>query len=454
MPYIPNSDNDRQQMLDKMGVLSIDGLFKSIPQNLRLSDPLALPTPLSEPELVRHMEELANQNNPGGISFIGGGVYNHFIPPVVWSLVMRPEFATAYTPYQAEVSQGTLQAIYEFQTHICRLTGLDVANASLYDGATAVAEAALLATNHTRRNRILISGTVNPAYLDVLKAALFGRELEIVTIPASNSTTDSDQISNLIDDKVACLILAQPNFFGCLEDVEKYELAIHSAGGLFIMVVDPISLGVLKTPAEYNADIAVGEGQSLGIPANFGGPLLGLFACKKEFVRKIPGRLVARTTDTDGDTGFVLTLQTREQHIRRDKATSNICTNEALCATAATIFMSLMGKQGLPRMARLSSERAHYLAQKISELDEYKVWSKTPFFKEFVFESTVPPNLIVSEMASVGISAGIDLSRIYPSLKHHILVSTTEMVSCDDCDRYVSLLARLAAGKKLTGTVA
>ncbi len=454
MPYIPNSNTDIKKMLETIGVSGVDDLLAPIPENLRTTSALKLPEPMAEPELMRHMEELAQKNDTSEISFVGGGIYNHYVPPVVWTLAMRPEYATAYTPYQAEVAQGTLQAIYEFQSHLCRLTGMDVANASMYDGATAVAEAAMLAVHHTGRERIVVSETVSPLFREVLSSIISGRDLEVVTIPAAGNVTDFGKIGDYVDDRAACLILGQPNFFGYLEEIEIGEKAIHEAGGLMIMAVDPISLGMLKTPAEYNADIAVGEGQSLGIPRNFGGPLLGLFTARQEYVRKIPGRLVGRTVDTDGKTGFVLTLQTREQHIRRSKATSNICTSEALCATAATIYMSLMGKAGLPRVARLSAEHAHYLAEKIAAIDGYRIWTDKPFFKEFVIETPVPPAQIITEMAAVGIAAGIDLSRFYPDLDHYLLVAVTEMVSFEDCNRFRDGLTLLAAGKKLTGALA
>jgi len=449
MPYIPNSPDDIKAMLKKIGTADIHDLFKSVPEKLYNREGLKLPEPLAEPELMRHLEELAEKNNPGRITFAGGGIYRHYIPPVVWSLVMRPEFVTAYTPYQAEVAQGTLQVIYEFQTHWCRLTGLDVANASLYDGATAVAEAAMLAMNQTGRNRIVVSESINPLYREVLSAVVSGREIEIVTIPLDVNVTDYGRIREYVDDKAACLILGQPNFFGYLEEIEAGEKAIHEAGGLLVMAVDPISLGALKPPADYGADIAVAEGQSLGIPQNFGGPLLGMFAARQKFVRKIPGRLVGRTVDTEGKTGFVLTLQTREQHIRRSKATSNICTSEALCATAATIYLSLMGKQGLPRVAQLSTERAHYLADKASSLEGFEVWNDRPFFKEFVLKTPLPPKRILGKLASAGITGGIDLKRFFPKLDHHLLVAVTEMNSYDDCDRFVDALAKVAAGEKL-----
>lgn len=454
MPYLPNSEDDVRKMLETIGVSCVDDLFAPIPRRLRLKRPLDLPGPMAEPELIKHLEDLAHRNVVRDISFVGGGVYNHYVPPAIWTLAMRPEFVTAYTPYQAEVAQGTLQAIYEFQSHLCRLTGMDVANASMYDGATAMAEAAILAANHTGRTRIAVSDTVHPLYREVLATMVSGRELEIVTVAADRSVTDYSDIGRRVDDSTACLILGQPNFFGYLEDIEKGEAAIHAAGGLLVLVFDPISQGILKTPAAYKADIAVGEGQSLGIPQSFGGPLLGLFTAKKELIRKIPGRLVGCTTDAEGRRGFVLTLQTREQHIRRAKATSNICTSEALCATAATMYLSLMGKQGLPRVARLSTERAHYLAGKINTLNGYRVWTEKPFFKEFVIETPVPPARILPELAGAGIAAGIDLGRWYPALDHHLLVAVTEMVSFADCDRFGDALAHLAAGEKLTEATA
>jgi glycine dehydrogenase subunit 1 len=273
-----------------------------------------------------------------------------------------------------------------------------------------------------------------------------GRGWEIVTVPAKSGVTDYAALSGGIDQRAACVIIAQPNFFGFLEEIEPIEQAIHKAGGLLVMVVDPISLGILKTPAEYGADVAVGEGQALGIPPSFGGPLLGIFAAKKEFVRRMPGRLVGRTVDAEGKTGFVLTLQTREQHIRRDKATSNICTNEALCATAATIYMSLMGKHGLPRVARLSTERAHFLADKIRRINGYRIWASQPFFKEFVIETPSPPARVISELSRGGIAAGIDLGNFYPALDRHLLVAVTETVSFADCDHFCDALAKVAAG--------
>jgi glycine dehydrogenase subunit 1 len=444
MPYIPNSREDQKKMLEAIGAKRVEDLFTPIPDALRLKEPLPLPAPLAEAELVRHLEALAFKNRPGCLSFAGGGLYDHFIPAAVWNLAGRPEFLTAYTPYQAEVAQGTLQVIYEYQTHLCRLTGMDVANASMYDGATATAEAAMMAVAHTGRRRVVVSDTVSPMYRQVLATMAAARDVEIVVLPSHDDVTSPDALKTAMTDRTACLILAQPNFFGMLEEVNEAEKAVHAAGGLFIMVFDPISLGILKTPAEYNADIAVGEGQALGIPRNFGGPLLGLFTCRQDYVRRIPGRLVGRTVDVDGKTGFVLTLQTREQHIRREKATSNICTNEALCATAATIYLSLMGRQGLPRVARLATERAHYLADKIAALEGYAVRSRQPFFKEFVVETPRPAKEIIAALSKEGIVAGIDLSRWYPGMERRLLVAATETVSFADCDTFVVHLEKAA----------
>jgi len=454
MPYIPNSPDDQKKMLERIGARDLDELFQTIPENLRLKDQLDLPPALSEPELIRLLEEIASRNRPGELSFMGGGIYRHFIPPVIWSLVMRPEFATAYTPYQGEVAQGTLQIIYEFQTHICRLTGMEVANASMYDGATALAEAAILALSHKGGNRVVVSETINPVWREVLRATLAGRDIEIVTVAAKNGLSDFTAINDAVNDKTACLMLAQPNFYGYLEDIEKGEAIIRKADGLLVMAFDPISLGLLKTPAEYGADIAVAEGQSLGIPQNFGGPLVGLFACRREFVRKLPGRLVGRTVDIDGKTGFVLTLQTREQHIRRDKATSNICTNEALCATAATIYLSLMGKKGLPQVARLCLDRAHYLADKIASLDGYHLWQKHPFFKEFVVETPVPAGQIISELDQRGIAAGIDLNRFGCPADNLLLVAVTELITPADCDCLAKELSEIKSGTKSSAEAA
>lgn len=334
-----------------------------------------LPPPLSEPELLVELGLTAEKDREAS-KFLGGGSYDHFIPSAVKHIIGRSEFYTAYTPYQAEASQGTLQVIYEYQSLICALTGMDVANASMYDGATALAEAAFLACRQTGRNEIVVSSAVHPNYLEVLKTYARGADLTVVEVPFDNKTGQTSAVN--LSSAPACFVLSQPNFFGCIEEVAGLAEKVHSAGALFIVNVDPISLGLLKPPGEYGADIVVGEGQSLGIPRNFGGPALGLFAVKKEFLRQIPGRLVGKTVDKKGRIGYALTLQTREQHIRRERAGSNICSNEALCALAACAYLSLVGKSGLKKVAELCLQKSNYLKKKLGSV------FSSPTFKEFV----------------------------------------------------------------------
>jgi len=436
MVYIPNTDDDRRLMLEKIGVASLEDLLAPIPDKLRLKQPLDLPEPLSEMELFRQMKALALKNADYLTVFAGGGVYDHYVPAVVEALAGRPEFQTAYTPYQAEVSQGTLQAIYEFQSHICRLTGMDAANASMYDGASAVAEAALLSMNKTRRAGIVVSDAVSPLYRQVLATYLAGKEVEITIVPHSEGQTDFDRIGEVVNDDTACLILAQPNFFGLIEDIEQGGQLIHKTGGHLIVAADPIAAAVLTPPGEVGADITVGEGQPLGLPLNFGGPLLGFFAVKKELIRLLPGRLAARTEDVDGRPGFVLTLQTREQHIRRDRATSNICTNQALCATMAAIYMSLLGRQGLRQVALLSLDRAHRAAEKIFSRPEYEPWFEGAFVREMVVRTPGPAaELIEHFVEKYGLLAGIDLGRYYPDMENALLIAFTEKRTESEIDK-------------------
>ncbi|PKK84723.1 MAG: aminomethyl-transferring glycine dehydrogenase [candidate division Zixibacteria bacterium HGW-Zixibacteria-1] len=427
MSYIPNTDDDRRRMLAKIGVGKIDDLLRPIPENLQMKSSLDLPKPLPEMELMREIERISGDNRSGLTIFAGGGVYDHFIPAAVETITGRPEFVTAYTPYQAEVAQGTLQVIYEFQSHICRLTGMDAANASMYDGASAAAEAASLSLGKTRRSKIVISDTVNPLFRDVIRTYLSGRDIDIVIIPYRDGETDFNRLEDAVDDNTACVILAQPNFFGIIEDIEIGAEIIHKVGGYFVTVVDPIAAAVLKTPADCGADIAVGEGQPLGIPLNFGGPLLGFFAVKQELVRFMPGRLVARTEDEDGHPGFVLTLQTREQHIRREKATSNICTNQALCATMATVYMSLMGKQGLKQVALLSMEKAHRAAEQLFGLRSFEPYFKGDFVREFVVRTPVPAKELIEKVIDKkAILPGVNLGRFYPDMDYALLIALTE----------------------------
>lgn len=450
MPYISNTDDDRRIMLKKIGAGSLEELLSVIPEKLRLKKALDIPA-LSEMELLAEIERLAHGNRGELTCFAGGGVYDHFIPSAVGSIVSRPEFMTAYTPYQAEVAQGTLQVIYEFQTHICRLTGMDVANASMYDGASAAAEALAICAAATKRDKIVVCQSVNPLYREVIQAYLQGRELEIVTIPMKDGRTDLGQLEDIVDEKTACVLVGQPNFFGQLEEVDQIGEVIHKVGGKFVMAVDPIVQTLLKTPGEVGADIAVGEGQPLGISLSYGGPLLGFFAARKDLVRNLPGRIAARTKDVDGKTGFVLTLQTREQHIRRQKATSNICTNQALCATTAAVYMSLMGKTGLKKVALLSAEKAQLAAAKIFAVEGYEPYFTGPFVREFAVKTPRPVREIVLALAKRNILPGVDAGRWYPGMENCMVVALTEKRTAEDLVALTNGLKELSTSGVLSG---
>ena len=449
MPYIPNTDNDRQEMLERIGVKSIEELFSVIPDELRLDRLLDIPS-MSEMEILSHFDELSKETRTGLACFAGGGVYDHFIPSALSAVLSRPEFMTAYTPYQPEVAQGTLQIIYEFQSHICRLTGMEVANASMYDGASAVAEAALLAIRVTKRNKVVVSETVSPLYREVLKTYLSGLDIELVTVALKDGQSDLSRLEDTLDENSACLILAQPNFFGLLEDISSASNLIKKVGGKLVMSVDPIAQAVLKTPGEYDADIVVGEGQPLGIPLSFGGPLLGFFATKKELVRYVPGRIAGRTKDVDGKSGFVLTLQTREQHIRREKATSNICTNQALCATAATIYMTLLGKTGLKKVAMLSMEKAQNAFERITALEGYEPYFKGSFVREFALRTPVPAKKVIEVLVAQNILPGIDAGSWYSGLEDCLIVAATEKRTETEIDKLVEGLKELSVSGVLS----
>lgn len=449
MHYIPNTDDDRRRMLDVIGAGSFGDVISEIPEALRLTRRLDIPH-LSEVELLAEIEELSHRDREGTLCFAGGGVYDHFIPAAVGAIVSRPEFMTAYTPYQAEVAQGTLQAIYEFQTHVCRLTGMDVANASMYDGATAAAEAMLIASNVTRRSKIAVSETVNPLYRQVIDTYLRARGVEIVTVPHVGGLTDLNKLENAVDEATACVLVAQPNFFGLLEDIEPVERMIHKVGGKLVMSIDIIAQAVLKTPGEWGADIVVGEGQPLGVAMSYGGPLLGLFAAKKDLVRNMPGRIAARTTDIDGRQGFVLTLQTREQHIRREKATSNICTNQALCATTAAVYCSLLGRHGIKQVALLSAERAQQTAKQIAAIDGFELLSTAPFVREFPLKTGRPAREIIMAMGERGILPGIDAGRWFTGMDNVLVVALTEKRTRGQITRLVDGLKELSSSGVLS----
>ena len=442
MEYIPNTAEDQKEMLKIIGVSSIEDLLSNIPSDVRLKRGLNLPKPLSELELLNELKALSNMNANTNdyVSFLGAGAYDHFIPSVVPHILSRSEFYTAYTPYQAEMSQGLLQTIYEYQTLICELTGMEVANASMYDGASAMAEAAMMATRITKREEIIVSSTVNPRYRCVLNTYLMGLKYPVTTIRQTHGISDIERLSQSISDKTAAVIIQYPNFFGCVEDIRTIIDMAHRRGAIAVVAADPIALGLLKSPGELGADIVLGEGQSLGIPLNFGGPYLGFFATKMEHVRKMPGRVVGATTDREGKVGYCLTFQTREQHIKRERATSNICTNEALVALAATVYMEAMGREGLKDVATLCLKKAAYARKKIGEIKGYSIPFSIPAFKEFVVKAPVAPHLIQERLNSQKILSGLDLGTYYPELNNHILFCVTEKRTRDEIDRLASVL--------------
>ena len=444
MPFIANTDGDREEMFKGIGVASFDELITDIPEELRLKGPLDLPAALTEPRVMQLMEQLAasNVSTASHTSYLGGGAYDHYIPSAIKTIVSRSEFYTAYTPYQAEVSQGTLQAIYEYQSMICRLYGMDTANASLYDGATALAEAVSMAMAVTGRSKAVVAGKLHPYSRHVLETFIeAGGDRAVVQNALADGVCDIESLEETVDEGIAAVIVQQPNFYGCLEDVDRIGTIARDNGALFIVSADPVSLGILEAPGNYGADIAVGEGQPLGSALNFGGPYLGIFAVKKDYVRKIPGRLVGLTKDKDGDDGFILTLQTREQHIRREKATSNICTNQALNALQAVVYLSLLGKQGLNEVADHSLRKSHYLANKIAELPGYSLKYQQPFFREFVVKTPVPAEKVVATMLEQGILAGYDLRAVG---EEGLLVAVTEKRTQEQLDDFVRKLGAVS----------
>ncbi|MCX7590838.1 MAG: aminomethyl-transferring glycine dehydrogenase subunit GcvPA [Kiritimatiellae bacterium] len=425
MSYVGNTPEQRQAMLRACGVDSVEDLFRVIPPELKPKS-FDLPPPLSEPEVTELFRELARLNRSNLIIFVGGGFYDHFIPAAVDALAGRSEFYTAYTPYQPEVSQGTLQAIYEYQTHICRLTEMDVANASLYDGGTALYEACQMAIHITGRNRILLDGAINPVYRKMLYSYSANLAIAIDELPVSIGPTDRSRLFEMLDSNTAALVLQNPNFFGVVDDHTDIVNHCHQQGTLVVQSVYPIALALIKTPGEMGVDIATGEGQSLGNPLAFGGPYLGFLAAKKSLVRRMPGRLVGRTVDREGRQAFVLTLQAREQHIRREKATSNICTNEALCALRAHIYLSLLGRQGFKEVGMLCHAKARYAMQRLVSIPGVKLAGAGHTFNEFVIRLPFDAGELVGLMVQRGIAPGLPLGRFYPHLGDHLLVSVTE----------------------------
>lgn len=443
MRYLPHTEKDISEMLSRIGMKDLDDLFAAIPDNCRLNKPLNLPEPFTEWELNDHMQSLAEEMNCGDHrkAFIGAGSYRHFIPRIIWFLLSRSEFYTAYTPYQPEISQGTLQGIFEYQTLVSRLLGLDVSNASMYDGASALAEAALMSIRINKRNRVALSKAVNPLYREVISTYLSPGDFEIVEIPyLENGRTDLGAIANL--DEFASVIIQSPNFFGVIEDLNAVGSLTADSKTLFITgFSEPLAYGLLKSPGFCDADIACGEGQSFGIPQTFGGPGLGMFACRKNYMRSMPGRLVGQTVDKDGQRGFVLTLATREQHIRREKATSNICTNQGLCAMASSIYMATLGGSGLKKLAKMNYDKTEYLKAGLRKAN-IRIPFESPTFNEFVMKLPGDSRQKYDELKAGGIVAGVPLVDYYPELNDCYLVNVTETASRHNMDTLVKEIQR------------
>ena len=449
MRYIPHTAGDVAQMLGRVGVGSLEELFVGIPPSVRLKRPLDLPPTLAEGELVRELKALAARNaTPAShVSFLGGGAYQHFIPAAVDQLISRSEFYTAYTPYQPEISQGTLQAIFEFQTLICQLTGMEVANASMYDGASACAESALMAVRLTRRRKVLVSRALNPRWRAVIATYCRYVDLDVVEVGyGADGRTDLDDLAGKLDGQTAAVIAGYPNYFGAVEDLAALARLAQGAGAKLVAGAgEGVALGLLKSPGELGADIVAGEGQSFGIPVSFGGPYVGFFAARMKDVRAMPGRLVGETLDRDGKRGFVLTLATREQHIRREKATSNICSNQGLCALTATVFLSLLGKQGLREMAGQNLAKAAYAREQLARVAGLSLPFAAPAFNEFVVRSQRPVAELLAALEKQGFLGGIPLGSDYPELADAFLVCVTEQHRRGDIDALAAALAGGAA---------
>ncbi|MBI3590533.1 MAG: aminomethyl-transferring glycine dehydrogenase subunit GcvPA [Candidatus Melainabacteria bacterium] len=449
IPYLPHTNQDRKEILDFLGVKSVDDLLKSVPKELRNFE-LNIPRGKSEIEIIEEFLKLSSKNISLNkqISFCGGGVYHRFIPSVVGEVISKGDFYTAYTPYQPEVSQGTLQAIYEFQTLICNLTGMDAANASVYDGATAVIEAALMACRITKKKKILLAKNINPEAIAVCKTYAWGANLELVFVDFKNGVVDLNQLKKLIDDQTACLVISYPNFAGCIEPVFEIAEIIHKSGALLISSVDLINLSILKSPKDLGIDIAIGDGQSLGNFPNYGGPHVGFISCLKDFTRQLPGRIVGLTKDIEGKRAFTLTLQTREQHIRREHATSNICTNQSLNALAVLVYLTYMGPYGLKGIAEISLNRAHYLAKELEKIS-FKGGKKcslafsTPFFSEFVLEIPISASEFISKLLDINILPGLDLNGIDGYKTNQVLIAVTEMNNMEQINCFVDSIKKI-----------
>ncbi len=452
MPYLFSTPQQHTEMLEALGLEQIGQLFEQIPDQLKLDEPLAIPAGMTEMELESYIRECASRNEQASraVCFQGGGFYDHFIPAVVDEIAARGEFYTAYTPYQAEASQGSLQAFFEYQTLICQLTGMDVSNASLYEGATAVSEGVFMAMRCTRRHdKVVVLGSLHPEYQQVLQTYLRHLECELVIVPTPAGVADVEAVERALDERTACLVIQHPNFFGALEETERLVSAAHACGALAVVSVDPVSLGLLQRPADYDADIVVAEGQSLGTPLQFGGPYLGILACQQKFVRQMPGRLIGETVDRNNKRCFVLNLQTREQHIRREKATSNICTNQGLLALRATIQLALLGRAGIREVAELCCRKARYAADALAQVDGLRLHFANPFFKEFVVHCRDGADVVRRKAQGAGFDLGPDLNR-FPECRaafgdeagRLLLVAVTEQRTRAEIDRLVEALKR------------
>jgi len=449
MHYVPNTPEEQQAMLERLGLSRMGDLLATVPEHVRLDRPLNLPQALAEPDLKRLMTRIAGKNSNADttISFLGAGTYDHAIPSMVPHLQRRSEFVTSYTPYQAEVSQGMLQAIYEFQTMVCQITGLDIANASLYDGSTAMVEAVLMALGPGGRGEVVISEGVDPQYRRVLHTYAFARGFSIKEVPTSNGITPIEALDAAVSQTTAAVIIQQPNFFGCVEDVRAIERVAHKGKALFVTTItEPASLGILAAPGEYNADIAVGELMSFGNTMSYGAPALGFMAAKHKFMRLLPGRLVGQTIE-EGEkkqTGYVLTLQTREQHIRRERATSNICTNQSLLAVGATIYLAALGKQGFRELGELCLQKAHYAFRQITALPGFEAAFSGPFYDEFVIKTPVTSAKLQQHFAQAGILGGYPLGESYAGMDNFMLFCVTETHTKEDIDTLVAVLQEVS----------
>ncbi len=442
-PYIPTTDADKQEMLKVVGLSSTEELFNDIPAAFRLTEDLKLPKSKNELEVVKWMKERAAENK--GVHnltcFLGAGAYDHYIPSIVDALISRSEFYTAYTPYQPEISQGTLQYVFEFQTLITKLTGMDMANASLYDGGTAYAEAAIMACSSAKRKEIVVSKSIHPHALEILKTYCHGQSIKLIEVETKNGVTDLEDLKNKITPETAGVIVQSPNFFGCIEDVAGATEIAHSVKKCsMILSTDPFALGVLKQPSAYDVDIVVGEAQGLGLALNYGGPYLGIIAAKESYMRKMPGRFVGQTVDVDGKRSFVLTLAAREQHISREKATSNICTNQGLMTLAASIYMCTMGKEGLKEAGLQATSKAHYAFEKLTASGKFKPVFDQPFFMEFVLTSDIEPEKINKALLDAGIMGGYPIGKHFPEHKNAILYAVTEKRTKEEIDRLCEVL--------------